>query len=180
MHMIRMTSAALAAMLIAAPALAQAPAAPAPAPAPSVAASAQLSESHMALARQLIELSGIGRSFDAAIPDIALRIRQNFANSRPEILKDMDDTLVALIPEVRTRRGELAERVARTVGMLLTEAELKDVVAFFNSSSGRRYVSVQPALTDAIVGAMEPWMQTTSDFFLNRFREEMRKKGHTV
>jgi hypothetical protein len=28
--------------------------------------------------------------------------------------------------------------------------------------------------------AMEPWMQQTTEFFLTRFREEMRKKGHTL
>lgn len=174
----RTTHAAMvAALLLAGPALAQAPA---PAPAPAAPAAAPLSENHLQLARQLIEVSGIARGFDGSIPDIALRIRQTFATSRPEIVKDMDDTLVALIPEIRTRRGELIERTARQVGQLFTEAELRDIVMFFNSAPGRKYVQAQPPMMDIIVGAMQPWMEQTSEFFLTRFREEMRKKGHTV
>ncbi len=123
----------------------------------------QLSESHLNLARQLIESSGIARGFDGAIPDIALRIRQNFANSRPEILKDMDDTLVALIPEVRTRRGELIERTARQIGGLYTEAELREINTFFNSPSGRKYVNAQPQMMEVVMGGMQPgWRRPPS------------------
>jgi uncharacterized protein len=152
----------------------------APAPAAPAAPSVVVTEPVMRLARELVDASGIGRSFDGVMPDIALRIRQNFVNTRPEIIKDMDDTLVALLPEVRTRRGEMVERVARNIGGIFSEAELKDVVVFFNSPTGKKYVNSQPEILGQIMSSMEPWIQQTSEFFLNRFREEMRKKGHTV
>lgn len=160
----------------AAPVLAQAPAAPAP----SGTAAVPLPESQLKLSRDLIEATGIARTFDAALPDMALRIRQSFAAQRPELMKDMDDTLVALLPEVRTRRGEMIERSARAMGVLFTEAELKELTTFFASASGRKYVALQPQLLNEVFTAMEPWMQQTSEFFINRFREEMRKKGHTI
>jgi hypothetical protein len=175
---LRFLAVLMAASAIAAPAFAQAPAPAAPAtPAP---VTTPLTESQMRLSRELIESTGIARSFDGAVPDIALRIRQNFAASRPDILQDMDDTLVALIPEIRTRRAEVIERSARSLGSLFTEAELTQLSAFFASPVGKKYVSVQPQLLQQIFAAMEPWIQQTSDFFLTRFREEMRKKGHTV
>jgi hypothetical protein len=158
---------------LAAPALAQAPA-------PAAPAAVAIPEAQLRIAREIVEAAGIARSFDAAFPDFALRIRQNFAASRPEIVKDMDDTLVALMPEVRTRRGEMVERSARAVAAPFSEAELRDILAFFNSAVGKKYVNSQPAMLAQIFQAMEPWMQQTSEFFLNRFREEMRKKGHTV
>jgi hypothetical protein len=166
-----------ASLLMLGPVLAQAPA---PAPPASAPAAVAVPEATMRLARELVDASGIGRSFDSVMPDIALRIRQNFASSRPELLKDMDDTLVALLPEIRTRRGEMVERAARSMGGLFSEAELKDVLAFFTSTTGKKYVNSQPEILRQIFAAMEPWMQQTSEFFLNRFREEMRKKGHTV
>lgn len=164
-----------ASLMLLSPAFAQAPA---PA-APGVAATA-VPETVMRLARELVDTTGIGRSFDGVMPDIALRIRQNFANTRPEIVKDMDDTLVALLPEIRTRRGEMVERAARTIGSLFNEAELKDLMTFFNSATGKKYVNSQPEILNQIFAVMDPWIQQTSEFFLNRFREEMRKKGHTV
>ncbi len=173
---IRSFAAALAlAGLAASPLLAQAPAPAAPAGVPVTA----VSEPVLRLAREVVEGSGLAKTFDVALPDIALRIRQNFAN-RPEIAKDMDDTLVALLPEVRTRRGEMIERSARAIGSAFTEAELRDLVTFFNSPTGKKYVGAQQGLLDQVFQFLEPWMQQTSEFFLTRFREEMRKKGHTV
>jgi hypothetical protein len=111
---------------------------------------------------------------------MALRIRQNFSAARPELLKDMDDTLVALLPEIRTRRGEIIERTARLAATAFPEAELKELNTFFNSTIGKKYVNVQIQLLNDVFQAMEPWMQQTTEFFLTRFREEMRKKGHTL
>ena len=173
---IRSFAAALALVgLTAGPLLAQAPAPVAPAGVPVTA----VSEPVLRLAREVVEGSGLAKTFDAALPDIALRIRQNFAN-RPEIARDMDDTLVALLPEVRTRRGEMIERSARAIGSAFTEAELRDLVTFFNSATGKKYVGAQQGLLNQVFQFLEPWMQQTSEFFLTRFREEMRKKGHTV
>ncbi|MGL4440864.1 MAG: DUF2059 domain-containing protein [Bosea sp. (in: a-proteobacteria)] len=158
------------------PAMAQAPAAAPTAPA----VAAVVPEAQLRIARELVDLTGIGRSFDGVMPDIALRIRQNFANTRPEIIKDMDDTLVALLPEIRTRRGEMVERAARTLATLFNEAELRELSAFFNTPAGKKYVNSQPEILNQIFSTMDGWIQQTSEFFLNRFREEMRKKGHTV
>lgn len=169
-------------VLIAVPVSAQAPA-PAPAPAAPLASgpvATAVPESQLKLAREIVEITGISRSFDGVMPDIALRIRQNFINTRPEIAKDMDDTLVALLPEIRGRRTEMIERAARSAGVLFTEAEMKEIITFFNSASGKKYVAVQPTFLNEIFADMEPWMKQTSEFFLSRFREEMRKKGHTV
>jgi hypothetical protein len=159
------------------PALAQAPASSA---GPGATAAVAIPEAQMRIAREIVEAAGIARSFDATFPDFAVRIRQNFAGSRPELVKDMDDTLVALMPEIRTRRGEMVERAARAMAAPFTEAELREILGFFNSTVGKKYVNAQPQMLQQIFQAMEPWMQQTSEFFLNRFREEMRKKGHTV
>jgi hypothetical protein len=171
-------AAALAVSMFCAPALAQTPA-PAPAPNANPAVTA-VPESAVRIGRDIVEASGIARSFDAVMPDIALRIRGNFANTRPELLKDMDDTLVALLPEIRTRRAEMVERSARSLAGMFTEPEMREMLTFFNSATGKKYVNAQPQLLQVIFEAMEPWMVQTSDFFLTRFREEMRKKGHTL
>lgn len=166
---------ALSAML-ASPALAQAPAA-APAPATPLVA---LPESQLRIARDVIESTGISRSFDGAFPDIALRIRQNFASAAAPLQKDLDDTLVALLPEIRTRRAEIIERSARGIAVVFSEAELREINTFFNSAVGKKYVNNQPQFVNQVFQSMETWMQQTTEFFLSRLREEMLKKGHTL
>lgn len=135
---------------------------------------------HLGLAREVVELSGFAKSFDAVLPEFALRIRQNFAATRPEIIRDMDEILVQLQPEVVARRAEMLDRSARLFAARMGEADLRDVVTFFKSPAGQRYVASQPAILDALFQVMQNWMQTTSDFLLGRVRQEMLKKGHAL
>ncbi len=113
------------------------------------------------------------------MPDIALRIRGNFANTRPELVKDMDDTLVALLPEIaRAAPRWSSAPPARWPGCSprpnCGDADLLQL-------RDRQEIRQRPAAAARFIfEAMEPWMQQTSDFFLTRFREETRKKGHTL
>ncbi len=164
--------------LFVSPVLAQAPA---PAPAPSAAVPlVAVAESQLRIAREVIESTGISRSFDGAFTDIALRIRQNFAAAAAPVQKDLDDTLVALLPEIRTRRAEIIERSARSIATVFSEAELREINTFFTSPVGKKYVNNQPQFVNQVFQSMETWMQQTSDFFMARLREEMLKKGHTL
>ncbi len=62
----------------------------------------------------------------------------------------------------------------------MTEAELKDVAAFFKSPSGVKYVQTQPAILDDIVREIATWSQNLSEYILIRARAEMGKRGHQL
>ncbi len=61
-----------------------------------------------------------------------------------------------------------------------TEAQLKDVSAFFKSASGVKYVEQQPLVLNALYVAMQGWQQQISQDMMTRVREEMKKKGHEM
>ena len=172
----------LGALLLAAPALAQtpprpaAPAAPAPtAPAPA----AQPSPSHLAVAREVMLNSGIARSFDSMLPVFGEQIKQS-AVTRPELSKDLDSVLQGLQPELEMQKQELIATAARIYAARLSEAELKDIAAFFRSPSGRRYVETQPQVLDDMVQQMQGWTQQVSQYVMVRVRAEMGKRGHNL
>src|SRR5687767_3180542 len=81
---------------LSAPALAQAPARPAAppaaAPAPAAPAAAQPSASHLALARELVNVTGMARSFDPMIPALQDQLKQAMV-TRPELTKDLNEVL---------------------------------------------------------------------------------------
>lgn len=169
----------LGALLLAAPALAQtaprpaAPAAPAPAP------GAQPSASHLAVAREVMLNSGIARSFDSMLPVFAEQIKQA-AVTRPELTKDLDAVLESLTPEMEMQKQEMINAAARIYAARLSEAELKDIAAFFRTPSGRRYVETQPQVLDDMVKTMQSWTQQVSQYVMVRVRAEMSKRGHNL
>ncbi|AWI89085.1 DUF2059 domain-containing protein [Methylobacterium sp. DM1] len=150
-------------------------AAPPPAPAPEP----EVSASHLALAREVMLSSGIARSFDSIIPTMADQIRKN-AVTRPDLAKDLDEVLKSLDPEMELQKQRLINIAARIYAKRLTEAELKDIVAFFRSPAGKRYVETQPQVLDDMVGAMQDWTQEVSEYIMVRTRAEMGKRGHQL
>ncbi|CAO4154554.1 DUF2059 domain-containing protein [Methylorubrum aminovorans] len=150
-------------------------AAPPPAPAPEP----EVSASHLTLAREVMLSSGIARSFDSIIPTMADQIRKN-AVTRPDLAKDLDEVLKSLDPEMELQKQRLINIAARIYAKRLTEAELKDIVAFFRSPAGKRYVETQPQVLDDMVGAMQDWTQEVSEYIMVRTRAEMGKRGHQL
>lgn len=161
------------------PAPAQKPTAKPGTPTPQAPAEPEITASHLALAREVMLSSGISRSFDSIIPTMADQIRKN-AVTRPDLAKDLDDVLKGLDPEMTMQKNRLIEIAARIYAKRLTEAELKDIVVFFRSPAGKRYVETQPQVLDDMVGAMQDWTQEVSEYIMVRTRAEMGKRGHSL
>lgn len=156
--------------------------APKPGPkavAPAAAQAPTVGASHLALAREVMLSSGIGRSFDSIIPAFGDQIRQATV-TRPELSKDLDAVLVGLGPEMELQKQGMIDTAARIYAARLTEAELGEIAAFFHSPAGKRYVETQPQVLDDMVQAMQTWTQTVSEYVMVRVRAEMAKRGHQL
>ena len=168
----RLLAAAIGLALAPASAFAQQPAATAPGP-------GQPSAGHIAVAREVATASGITRSFDAILPRFGEQLRQQ-TTTRPEIIKDMNEVLEGLKPELELQRQRMVNMTAAIFASRLTEAELKDVNAFFQSPAGKRYVETQPLVLDDLVTAMQGWTQEVSEYVMVRVRAELGKRGHDL
>jgi hypothetical protein len=142
-------------------------------------AQGQPSASHMALAREVAIGSGMTRSFDAMTEPLLAQLQQMNV-TRPEIKQDLDQIVTALRPEVEQHKQKMIESAARAFATRMTEAELKDVAAFYKTPAGVKYVQVQPLLLDDIVRDLATWTQNVSEYIMIRARAEMAKKGHQL
>jgi len=172
---------ALAAPADAQPKNAQTPAAPTPAAAPAVpAAPAEPTPAQMAVARELITSSGIAGSFQLVVPQYLDQIGGALTRTRPEIAADLNTVLLGLRPEFEKQVGDMTETGARLFAQRFSQKELEDIVAFFKSASGKKYVGAQPILMSDLFVALQGWSQKISVDMMSRVREEMRKKGHEL
>ena len=73
-------------------------------------------------------------------------------------------------------RTQVLDAAAKFLATLMTEQELKDTAAFFESPTGKNS-GAQPALGGRIAGTAEAWRQQLSTDMLARAHEEMKKKG---
>lgn len=159
---------------------------PAPAPAPAAPAPAQpgaapriFTDSHIALGRELAVLAGVTAAFDRIMPQFTAQIRQ-VTVTRPELAKDLDQVLDAMKPELEQQKQEMITATARIYAAALTEAELKDVVTFFKTPAGRKYLDVTPRTLDQVAAEMQRWAERLSQSVMGRVRTEMEKRGHQL
>lgn len=170
---------ALAALVAAACCAGGAAVAQQPAPTQQPAPAESLTQTHIDIARDVVVLSGMGRTFDGLLPTFADQVRQTFI-TRPEIFNDLNTVLDALKPELEERKNDILNSAARILAARLNEETLGQIRDFFRSTAGQQYVATQPLVLDDLFAAMNTWVGDVSSFLIARVREEMRKKGHEI
>ncbi len=155
-----------------------APAAPAakPAPVPEV-GQPEPPAAQIAAARQLVISSGMQRSFEPMVPQLMRQIVPLLTRTRPELKDNLQAVVQKLQPEFVKKGDEMTDIAAKIYARRMTQAELEQAAAFFDSPVGKKYVDVQPAMLDEVVVAMQTWTQTLSSYMMQRVHEEMRAKG---
>lgn len=135
--------------------------------------------SHLQAAREVVELSGISQSFDGIFREFE-GAAKDLVVTRPEAVKDMNEVIASLKPEAQKRSDEMTKTAAEIFASKMTEADLKEVAAFFKSPVGQRYTSLRPQAMDALLPLLQPWSVQTSNYLFDRFSQEMRKRGHQL
>ena len=138
------------------------------------------SDAQLVLGRQIVVGSGLSRSFEGVIPSMLAQINNAITRTRPEVAADLKVVIAALETEFSAQTSVIIDRSAKVIAAQMTEAEMKDIVAFFNSASGKKYVQTQPQTLDAIVNAIDDWRKEVSNAMSDRIRAEMKKKGHSL
>lgn len=140
---------------------------------------AEPTAAHLAVAREVAVNSGMTRSFDA-MSEPFLQQLQQMNVTRPEIKQDLDQVVAMLRPEVEQQKQQMVNAAARVFANRFSEAELKEIAAFYKSPVGTKYVQTQPLILDDIVRELATWTQNVSEYIMVRARAEMAKKGHQL
>jgi hypothetical protein len=155
----------------AAPGAPGAPAQPAPAPLPPLPAS------HLAVARQVMDASGVTANFDSIVPNIASQLLQIYTQKRPANTRDYEEILLSMKPELEAKKKELLDKAADAYGRQLDENTLKTVLAFLETPAGKKYSGALPAILNGVADASDAWTREIATIMGQRVVEEMRKKG---
>ncbi len=149
------------------------PAAPAaPAAAPGVPSQAAVSA-----ADKILGDIGVKESIAGVVPGMMAELEVNVTRTRPEIKDSLRATLKAIQPEFDQTARETYDEAATLLATEMSEKELTDVAAFFESPSGKKYVSVTPIFLQRLADVTTPWRDKLSTDIVTRARQEMKKKG---
>jgi uncharacterized protein len=150
------------------------------APVAPLAVTPPVTASHLQAAREVLVGSGISRSFESFIPQFIDQAKSNISSTRPELIKDLEEISKTIGTQLDAERAEMIELGAKVYANRMSEAELKDISAFFKTPSGLRYVATQPQVLEELFGEMQAWSQRLGSKIFDTFRAELKKRGRDI
>lgn len=134
----------------------------------------------MAIAKQLIATTGATVVFNPLIAGVVEQAKLLYLQQNPGLAKDLDEVATKLRTDLQPRFAELSDEVAKLYATNFSEQELKDILTFYQSASGKKLLAVQPKVIDASMGFAQNWANKLSDEVIAKMRDEMKKKGHAL
>jgi hypothetical protein len=129
------------------------------------------------IATKIVGQLGLKQTLDSIVPALFTEFERGVLQSRPELKDSLHQTLVALLPEFNKGETNVISDVAHVMAAKLSEPELKEVVAFYDSPTGKKFVEAEPAFVAELQISGRNWRQKISQDLLPRVREELKKKG---
>jgi hypothetical protein len=138
------------------------------------------SANSLQMAREVVVASGATRAFEGAIPTILQQSLNVFVQQNPDLAKQLTETVKAFAPEFEKRSSEIVDIIAGVYATRFTEADLKEILAFYRSNVGKKFISLLPSVLEESFVKTQEWGGKLSEEVVARLRADMRKKGHTI
>lgn len=122
---------------------------------------------------------GVKASMDQIIPVLFTELERNVLKTNPELKAALDATLRDIEPDFIKTEAPVMADIAKALATAMSEQELKEAAAFFDSPAGKKFVASQPAVLDQVGNLARAWRDKLSGDILERTRAEMKKKGVT-
>jgi hypothetical protein len=144
------------------------PEAPAPSPA------------SMLIAKQIVQAKGAMGVFEPVVREQVEKVRGALIQTNLNWMKDINDSAGIVYRSYGARGAEFADAVARIYATHFTEAELKELLAFYQSPIGVKMLAEEPKVLDEVAAYARQWGQSISDDVMSKMRAEMKKRGHDM
>ena len=95
--------------------------------------------------------------------------------------KDLNRNCGTAREAIRSRGpSELVDESARIYASHFTEAELKQILAFYQTPTGRKMITEEPRALDQSMANAGEFGDKLSDEIIAKMRDEMKKRGHDI
>ena len=131
-------------------------------------------------AKEILTMKNAAAMYANAVPNIVQRTKDSILQNNLNYQKDLNEVSVIVAQQLAGKQNEIGEQMAKIYATDFTEAELKELVAFYKSPLGQKLLAQEPKSIQASMGYMNQWAQTFSEEANGAFRAEMRKRGKEI
>jgi uncharacterized protein len=132
------------------------------------------------IAKKIIEIKGIKAIVDPLVRGVVEKAKDVFLQTNFMWQKDLDEVAAKLEKEYAPRADELVDASARIYASHFTEAELKQILAFYQSPLGKKMIAEEPKALEESMANAGRWGDNFSQEVIAKMRAEMKKRGHDL
>lgn len=131
-------------------------------------------------ANEIVRLTGATALFTPLIPGVIEQSKLLFLQQDPGLAKDLNAIAEQMRTDLKPRMSELTGEVAKIYTERFSEAELKELLAFYASPLGKKMVAEQTVIVSTSLKFAQDWATKLSDQVTAQMRAELKKKGHAL
>src|SRR5271170_4097247 len=147
---------------------------------PAAAANNNPSPAAMLIAKQIVEVKGVKTMFDPVVRGVVEKAKSVFMQTNFMWSKDINEVATIMHRDYDSRVSELVDATARIYAEHFSEAELRQILTFYQSPLGQKMIVEEPkAVDESMVGAAK-WADNLSEDVMAKMRSEMKKRGHEM
>ncbi|HEY0224316.1 MAG TPA: DUF2059 domain-containing protein [Pseudolabrys sp.] len=140
----------------------------------------QPSAAALASAREIVQVTGSTNLFTPLIAGVVEQAKLLLLQQNPNLSKPLTEIADKIKTDLSPRFDELVNELARQYALHFNEQELKDLLAFYTSPLGKKFLVEQPAVVDAGFKFAQTWGNSLSDEVLAKMRGELKKQGYAL
>jgi uncharacterized protein len=132
------------------------------------------------IAREVVVASGATRAFDGVIPSILQQSLSVFVQQNPDLQRQLVEAIKSIGPNFEKRANEIVDIIASVYATRFSAAELKELLAFYTSNTGKKFVTQLPTVLEESFVKTQEWGGKMSEEVVQALRAEMKKRGHPI
>jgi hypothetical protein len=131
----------------------------------------------MDAARELMVATKSIEAIKAILPAMGNKLKPAIVQGRPEVERQYDVILPIVLERFSDRLNEPVDKIAALYARNFSAQELREIAAFYRSSTGQKFVEKQPMLFQEQMAIGGNFGQSVVKDLQGRIVEELRKAG---
>jgi uncharacterized protein len=134
----------------------------------------------LAAAKEILAMKNASAMYANAVPNLVEQTKNGLIQNNLNYQKDLGEVAIVVAKSLAGREKEIGDGMAQIYAAEFTEAELKDLVAFYKSPLGLKLIEAEPRAMNGSMGFMQKWAQSFAEVINGQFRAEMKKRGKDI
>lgn len=143
-------------------------------------AAQELTPEHLAVARKYVDLTDNAGIYETALIETAVETMRTIMTQNPDIADPVDKAITTTLDFYKGKKGDLLDQFARVYALNLTMEELEEVVAFYESPTGKKLAAANSTLNDSLQTVMGVFEANLKTEFFAKVRAELKAAGIDV